>query len=183
MDLVNVHRFHSPRTSYGFSFLGSWVFSLLVEREREFCVACCEPRHLIAGPRRGPNPVNREDTMAQLPAGAEGAAAGVLVWSSTCLLANILLLWLLWTGHERRSCQFFHFMPSIQRTKKFKISICRSSVNLQNRQMYSLSLVSPYWRRHQVSSSRFTTSCKSLNHPPPVMYFLAYNLLPDITKI
>ncbi|CAN8096792.1 unnamed protein product [Discula destructiva] len=44
--------------------------------------------------------------MAQLPAGAEGAAAGVLVWSHLCLSANVLLLWLLWTGNERRSYIF-----------------------------------------------------------------------------
>lgn len=53
--------------------------------------------------------------MAQLPAGAEGAAAGVLVWSFTCLLANILLQWLLWTGHERRSCQSLHLMFFFQK--------------------------------------------------------------------
>lgn len=48
--------------------------------------------------------------MSQLPAGAEGAAAGVLIWSCTCLAANILLQWLLWTGNERRSCQYYHFL-------------------------------------------------------------------------
>lgn len=42
--------------------------------------------------------------MAQLPAGAEGVAAGVLLWSSACFAANVLMIWLLWTGNERRSC-------------------------------------------------------------------------------
>lgn len=43
--------------------------------------------------------------MAQLPSGSEGAAGGVLFWSLTCLLCNILLLWLLWTSKEKGSCK------------------------------------------------------------------------------
>lgn len=78
---------------------------------------------LIAGPRRGPIQLIEKNTMAQLPAGAEGAAAGVLVWSFTCLLANILLQWLLWTGHERRSCQFFHPIFFLQKPQCQKINL------------------------------------------------------------
>lgn len=44
-------------------------------------------------------------TMAQLPAGSEAAAAGVLVWSCLCLSCNVVMLWLLWACRERRSCQ------------------------------------------------------------------------------
>lgn len=44
--------------------------------------------------------------MAQLPAGSEAAAVGVLVWSFFCLSFNVVLLWLLWVCRERRSCQY-----------------------------------------------------------------------------
>lgn len=46
--------------------------------------------------------------MAQLPSGAAGTAAGVLIWSFTCLIFNAVLLWLLWTTNERRSCKLGH---------------------------------------------------------------------------
>lgn len=105
----------------GFSFLNHGFFGLLVEGD--FCVVFL-PRDLIAGPKRGPIQLIGKSIMAQLPAGAEGAAAGVLVWSFTCLLANILLQWLLWTGHERRSCQFFHVVIN----HNIQISTCDSGI-------------------------------------------------------
>lgn len=43
--------------------------------------------------------------MAQLPAGSEGAAAGVLFYALVCLFCNLLLLWLLWTSKEKGSCK------------------------------------------------------------------------------
>lgn len=49
--------------------------------------------------------------MAQLPSGAVGAAAGVLAWSFTCLSFNAVLLWLLWTSNERRSCKLLAKAP------------------------------------------------------------------------
>lgn len=52
--------------------------------------------------------------MSQLPAGVEGVAAGVLIWSFVCLTSNVVLLWLLWVCNERRSCQYsdpFYLFP------------------------------------------------------------------------
>ncbi|KAG8166458.1 hypothetical protein KVR01_002147 [Diaporthe batatas] len=45
--------------------------------------------------------------MAQLPSGAEGVLSGVLVWAFICLLANLLMLWLLAQGKEKASYLFF----------------------------------------------------------------------------
>ncbi|KAF3769735.1 hypothetical protein M406DRAFT_66208 [Cryphonectria parasitica EP155] len=45
--------------------------------------------------------------MAQVPDGAAGAAAGVLIWSSICFLSNCLFIWLLWGAQERRSFIFY----------------------------------------------------------------------------
>lgn len=41
----------------------------------------------------------------QLPAGARGAAAGVLAYSVICLLMSISLLWLIVNHKERASCE------------------------------------------------------------------------------
>ncbi|POS77079.1 hypothetical protein DHEL01_v204540 [Diaporthe helianthi] len=45
--------------------------------------------------------------MTQLPSGAEGAISGVLVWALICLLANLLILWLLVQSNEKGSYLFF----------------------------------------------------------------------------
>ncbi|ORY65208.1 uncharacterized protein BCR38DRAFT_523711 [Pseudomassariella vexata] len=41
--------------------------------------------------------------MSQLPAEARGVAAGVLIYSLICLIANFLMFWLVWTHNERLS--------------------------------------------------------------------------------
>lgn len=43
----------------------------------------------------------------QLPESVDGDAAGCLVYSFACLLANGTLTWLIWTHHERTSCEFW----------------------------------------------------------------------------
>lgn len=40
----------------------------------------------------------------QLPDSVDGDAAGCLAYSFFCLLVNIILIWLIWTHHERTSC-------------------------------------------------------------------------------
>ncbi|KAL2209794.1 hypothetical protein CC79DRAFT_1380030 [Sarocladium strictum] len=41
--------------------------------------------------------------MSQIPAGAEGAVAGVMVYCSICLIAALTMIWLSWTHDERTS--------------------------------------------------------------------------------
>lgn len=41
----------------------------------------------------------------QLPDDVDGDAAACLVYSFFCLLANAVLIWLIWTHHERTSCE------------------------------------------------------------------------------
>ncbi|KAG9256929.1 uncharacterized protein F5Z01DRAFT_672154 [Emericellopsis atlantica] len=41
--------------------------------------------------------------MSQIPAGAEGTVAGVMLYCCLCLIASLLLVWLTWTHHERTS--------------------------------------------------------------------------------
>lgn len=43
--------------------------------------------------------------LSQLPSEAAGVAAGVLIYSFVCDIANILMVWLVWTHDERLSCK------------------------------------------------------------------------------
>lgn len=47
----------------------------------------------------------RHEMAVQLPSEAIGPAAGVLVYSFFCLSLSLLLLWLVWVHHERKSCK------------------------------------------------------------------------------
>lgn len=42
----------------------------------------------------------------QLPDSVTGAAIGCLSYSGLCLLANVILVWLIWVHRERTSCKF-----------------------------------------------------------------------------
>lgn len=41
----------------------------------------------------------------QLPDSVVGDAIACLIYSFVCLLANCVLIWLIWTHHERSSCE------------------------------------------------------------------------------
>jgi hypothetical protein len=43
--------------------------------------------------------------MAQIPDGAAGVAAGVMVYSFICLLGSSMVIWLTWMHMERFSCK------------------------------------------------------------------------------
>ncbi|EHA52307.1 hypothetical protein MGG_05800 [Pyricularia oryzae 70-15] len=40
---------------------------------------------------------------SQVPAGAEGTVAGVMIYCSICLIASMMMIWLTWTHQERTS--------------------------------------------------------------------------------
>lgn len=42
---------------------------------------------------------------SQVPAGAEGTVAGVMIYCSICLIASMMMIWLTWTHQERTSCR------------------------------------------------------------------------------
>lgn len=42
----------------------------------------------------------------QLPDSVEGAAIACLLYSALCLIANVVLVWLVWVHRERTSCEF-----------------------------------------------------------------------------
>lgn len=58
----------------------------------------------------------------QVPEGAVGTAAGVLVWSIICCLSNCFFIWLLWGGSERRSCRFWLWSSVTPRRKGIRIA-------------------------------------------------------------
>lgn len=58
-----------------------------------------------------------DDMSFQLPAEAQGVAAGVLFYSFVCEIANILLVWLVWTHRERTSCSCSLVPPAPSRRR------------------------------------------------------------------
>lgn len=43
--------------------------------------------------------------MTQIPSGAVGTVAGVMIFTIISLLAGSLVIWLTWVHHERTSCE------------------------------------------------------------------------------
>lgn len=62
----------------------------------------------------------------QLPLGAHGIAAGVLLFSFAGLICSALVVWLTWSHRERTSCRFLS--PSVDSIWEHSIPRADSSV-------------------------------------------------------
>jgi hypothetical protein len=66
----------------------------------------CSPHNTAATPNCATAAYPVVEMGIQLPDEALGAVVGVLIFSIICLLCTCIMIWLIWTHHERDSCKY-----------------------------------------------------------------------------
>lgn len=95
----------------------------------------------------------------QLPDSVDGAAIACLLYSALCLIANVILVWLVWVHRERTSCEFI--MGRYCAVVLF--SCACADHKFASSQMLLLYLILPSWLQSRVLFNSFTTiSCGSI---------------------